>query len=48
MIDNKRRERQSFALRSLAQLAAQSGKSHRVNAATDGEAFKSGQPVCLS
>lgn len=46
MIDNERRERQSFAFGSLAQLATQGGKGHRVNATTDSEAFISDQLVC--
>lgn len=39
MIDNERRERQSFACRTLAQVATQCGEGHRVNATADGEAF---------
>jgi hypothetical protein len=46
MIDNERRERQFFAFRLLAQFATQGGKSHRINATTDSEAFVSDQPVC--
>jgi hypothetical protein len=45
MVDNKRRERQSFTLWTLAQLVTQSGKSHRVNATTDSKALTYGQLV---
>jgi hypothetical protein len=46
VIDNERCERQFFAFRLLAQLATQRSKGHRINTATDGEAFLFGQLIC--